>query len=798
MPCRFISLLPIALFLLSSPLFAQTYITGKVTDAETGEVLPAANISIEGTYRGTITNRNGEYNLSIPDSLLPALVQVRFIGFKTEVREINGESDRQQDFALQPSVTEMEEIVVTDEDPGVRIMREVIKRKQKWRTELNTYSADAYTRQSLANDTSIVMITETISKAFWDKEEGHREIIKSKKQTANIEAADNFAGVSYVPNFYDDNVEVAGFEVVGITHPDALRYYDFKLIDQTTLDGKQVYKIEVIPDRNLQPLFKGTVYVLSEAYALLEVSLTPNKVVKFPPPVKKFEAYYQQQYNNYGGDFWLPVDMRIEGNIKISMVGLDFPNIIFRQLSRITDYKVNVTLPDSIYKDNDLFTVDSTTINNDSLFENTVDVVPLSQEEEQAYTKLDSTATLEKAFRPTGFLARFIDDEEDDSDGGGWGIFNKIPGNLNPKIRFNRVDELHAGLKYEYYILDNLKTVVSAGYSTGNKRWDAGGGASYEFDLSDDLSQNLGLSYWHETTQQFSSPIYSPGFTVLPNLLGAQNYYNYFRSEGFEAFTEFTHSPTDLSLKLVYENKEHSSLQVTSGYDLLATKNNQRINPAINEGTLSSLKATVGYNLNDDYSYGATGQKRIKAEVEYSDASVSSDFDFVQYRLGVDWNLTTFYKRRFLPNTLDIKLNAGTSTGTPPLQKYGIVDAALGYFSPFGVMKTIREFPYQGKDFISAYAEHNFRTVPFEILGLDFLVDRNYGVIAFGGAAKTWLPNSQLSSLTQQGYVPRVANDWHLEAGLSLNGVLGLFRIDFAQRLDKPAFLVNVSVSRFF
>src|SRR5699024_8127095 len=188
----------------------------------------------------------------------------------------------------------------------------------------------------------------------------------------------------------------------------ALDYYRFKLIGQTSLDGQTLYKSRVIPDRNLQPLFKGTAHVLDGAYALLEVDLQPNKTVTFPPPVKSFGMSYRQQFNNYGQEFWLPADMRINGDLKIAMIGLSFPRMNFKQLSRITDYRVNVDLPDSLYKQDNTFAIDSTTAGSDSLIARQVGTVPLSEAEEEAYATLDSTATLDKAFKPSGFLARFI------------------------------------------------------------------------------------------------------------------------------------------------------------------------------------------------------------------------------------------------------------------------------------------------------------------------------------------------------------------------------------------------------
>ncbi|MDZ7694892.1 MAG: DUF5686 family protein [Balneolaceae bacterium] len=283
---EFIKLFVISIFLFVAtiPVLAQKTIRGTITDTQNGKTLPSANISIEDTYRGTISNSDGQYQLTIPDSLLPATVVVRYLGYNTERRTIRPDSDTCQNFNLQPSTLELGEIVVTGEDPAISIMRKVIERKQQWRKRLETYKAEAYTRQTISNDTSIVMISESVSTAFWDKEQGHREVLKSRRQTANIEASNNFAGVSYFPNFYDDNIEIAGFDLMGVTHPDALDYYSFNLADYRNIDDEVVYVLEVTPARKLQPLFEGTIYVLDKEYALLEVSLQPNDVVNFPSP----------------------------------------------------------------------------------------------------------------------------------------------------------------------------------------------------------------------------------------------------------------------------------------------------------------------------------------------------------------------------------------------------------------------------------------------------------------------------------------------------------------------------------
>lgn len=793
------SLFILLLLLAALPVNAQKTIHGLITDAKTGEPLPNANVLIKGTYSGTISNIEGEYSLTIPDSLLPANLIVRYIGYHSQEQQVLKSSTSTQYFALQPSITQMGSIVVTYENPALRIMRKVIKRKQQWRQKLETYRAEAYTRQTLSNDTSIVSITESVSEIFWHEDKGHREILKSKRQTANIEAANNFAGVSYLPNLYDDNVEIAGFKLVGVTHPEAPSYYNFKLLGQTSLDKQTVFKIQVIPDRNLQPLFKGTIFVLDEAFALLEVNLKPNSVVSFPPPITSFDTHYRQQFNNFGKAFWLPVDIRISGDVKISMVGLEFPLIRFKQISRITNYRVNVPHPDSLYADDSLI-VDEASVNSDSLFAADITTIPLSVDEQKAYATIDSTATIEKAFKPTGFLARFIDDEEDEenSESNRFNILENIPGNFSPEFRYNRVDELFAGLKYAISPFHPLNYSINAGYSTGYGDWSYGGRVSFNDLGIGSFNVSTRVQYNAQTQQRYTSPIYEPYLIIIPNLLGSDGYFDYYRSEGYRAFTKWTYADADLSLTLGFNSKEHSSLSTETAYDLLGNTSNFRLNPFIDEGLLRSVDVVLGYNLEEGYNFGVTGQKKIRLEIEHSSSDLGSDFNFTRYETRISWNFPTFYQRRLMPNTLDLSVKAGTFSGDLPFQKWGIIDGSAGVFAPFGSLRALRGRPYEGGQYVALNAEHNFQTIPFEILGLTPLVEQNIGLIIFGGAAKTWVPDWDQQLQQARLYRPNTTDGIHFEVGASLNRILDFFRVDFALRLDEPAFLVNMSVARFF
>lgn len=769
-------------------LYAQTDVTGRVTDGESGQPLPAATILLEGTYRGTITNSDGFFTLSV-DSL-PAGLTVRYIGFESRRLEVNGQTRYPLQIAMTPSVTELGEIVVTDRDPGLTIMERVIARKQIWRESLSTYRADAYTRQSMSNDTSIVSILESSSVAYWDRERGHREVQLSSRQTSNMSENENFAGVAYLPNFYDDNIEIAGYDMVGITHPDALRYYHFRLLETLQMDGKPLYQIEVTPRRPRQPLFEGTAWVLGRDYALIEVELKPNDVVSFPPPVRDFDLYYRQQFSNYGGEYWLPVDMRVSGMIHIGMVGLQFPPIRFSQVSRLSDYEVNATLPDSVFQTEDLFTrADST-----SREPLTIEPIPLSAEEQAAYATIDSTQTLEEAFKPEGFLARMMEREEQRERTDRFaGMGRVIPDGVGIRAHFNRIDGYHLGLSYGRIFSDGAWELNGfGGYSFHSERWDYGGSFSRRLITLTSTPVHLLGGYENRTDTRFPSRHYTAGMNTVPMLLGETDYFDYYRNEKLYGGLEFRRLLPLTDLTLTFHRELHGTFEPGSemNYSLTGWHQERRLNPVIEEGTLHSVQMELGVNVSQT-NYGITGQRQLTLAAEVSDAALGSDFGFTRLDAALSWNLQTFYPRRLFTNTLDLHLSGGTSFGELPLQRFGSIDGSLSNFTPFGSLKTRHGRPYEGSRYWLATAEHNFRTIPFELLGLRPLVEKGWGVILFGGAGYTEADGSYPDSLM-------VTDGIHSEIGVSLNSVFGILRIDVAKRLDVPGTFIGFSLPRYF
>jgi len=96
------------LFIVSSA-FGQMTVSGVLTSAEDGAIMPGVNILVKGTSQGTITDANGRYSITVPSS--SSTLVFSFVGYSTQEIPVNGRSSI--DVALTADTRQLSEIVVT-------------------------------------------------------------------------------------------------------------------------------------------------------------------------------------------------------------------------------------------------------------------------------------------------------------------------------------------------------------------------------------------------------------------------------------------------------------------------------------------------------------------------------------------------------------------------------------------------------------------------------------------------------------------------------------------------------------
>jgi hypothetical protein len=813
-------------------------VRGTVTDARTGETIPSATLQVDGTYRGTITNRNGRYSIRV--DRLPATLLVRFIGYQTQRTEVTSASEPVH-ISLQPSVLEMGEVVVTGDDFAENVMRKVIERKQMWWDSLRTYQVQAYNRFTVSNDTGIVSIAESQTDAFWDEEKGVREIVRSRRATANLGIVESLPAALLITNLYEDEIDLAGHRLYGVTHPDAVDKYEFTLDSVRVRDNQRVYDIRVEPASRLSSGFRGRVAILDSAYAMIEADLRPGRSFLFPPPLRDLSIQFSQQFSNYGGAFWLPVDQRAQYTVDVRLGALlRLPKIRIDQLSRLAEYRVNVALPDSLFESDQVVvdranpaptmdggatrtdtttgtTTGTTTVSADSAMFDGV-AIPLSDEEETAYASIDSTQTLEKAFEPKGLIGRLVDFTEENDAGGGSVSMSVGEGSvgegskadstsdggvtlnlgLRPRIWFNRVEGLHVGGRPRFSLGDRVELYGLGGYATSvgqdRDRWTYGGGARVEASTRMDLEARY--RYGVDAFGQNSLYAGRIGPSIYA-LTGEANYLNFVGAEELRGSVTYDLPGRDIDVTAQVRETEYRPVTRSTQYDLFARQDFVRPNPAVSRQLVRSAGLSIRWE-SDFIPISVLAQRKAEFQIEHSNTGLGSDVTFTRVRGDVYMRIPTFLQRRLLPLALDLRLHGQTHTGTLPVPRFGAVDAALLPYTPFGALRTRDGQPYLGEHAAAVHWEHSFRTVPFELLRLTGIAKRGWNVILHGGHARTWIDDGRLLQLIGNGAFVEGSNGWHHELGVSISGIGGLIRIDGTARLDEPAFSIGIGLPRLF
>jgi hypothetical protein len=121
-------------------LWAQSSLSGKVTDAKTGEPLIGATVQIEGTDLGNITDVDGQYQIKdIPTETYTVVAS--YVGYETRKRfgvVIRSGGNPDLNFALDESVSELQDVVVTA-NPFEKLDETPLSIQRLSREEVATY-----------------------------------------------------------------------------------------------------------------------------------------------------------------------------------------------------------------------------------------------------------------------------------------------------------------------------------------------------------------------------------------------------------------------------------------------------------------------------------------------------------------------------------------------------------------------------------------------------------------------------------------------------------------------------------
>ncbi len=290
-----------------------------------------------------------------------------------------------------------------------------------------------------------------------------------------------------------------------------------------------------------------------------------------------------------------------------------------------------------------------------------------------------------------------------------------------PELWYNRVEAFHGGVELDATFYERLQLRVGGGFSSGQEgsdRW------TYQLRarLLADENQPWMITAGHRARihEQYQSRLYGPFLNSLSYTFGGDDYFDYFRAEQWHGEVAYTGLPWDgrLGVEAIYEDA--SSLDAVTGYDILSTRDDLRTNPSVSEGSLVSFRGVLRLGEEDFRPRGLFGQREAQLSVEHGFFDRPGDgASYTRFSADIHGRIPTFEREALRSQSLDFRITGATYAGTLPPQRDGLVDGTLGFYSPFGSLRTQRGLPYVGAEHVAVHYEHNFRTAPFRAMGFD-------------------------------------------------------------------------------
>ncbi|QJD78843.1 DUF5686 family protein [Spirosoma rhododendri] len=296
-------LLALIAFLFFQSVLAQTPSTGLrgLVKSTAGDALPYAAVVVRKSAAddrptGTITNSEGRYDIA----LAPGAYTITFqsLGFQNVQKTVEISNDyKVLDVTLTEQALRLAEVQAKagKEDPAYTIMRRAIAKSRFHQLQVQRFKARVYTKSTItitdlpfgaeslfrkqlkeaerdANfKVGVPILNETVSEVTFQQPNIYRQrVIANRNSQGDFLSPSQFYNVS----FYSPTVAGA----VSPLSPKAFGYYKFEYqgtFRENGPDGRpvEVSKIQVIPRQYGEGVFRGTIFIIENTWAIYSLQL---------------------------------------------------------------------------------------------------------------------------------------------------------------------------------------------------------------------------------------------------------------------------------------------------------------------------------------------------------------------------------------------------------------------------------------------------------------------------------------------------------------------------------------------
>ncbi|MGM0933726.1 MAG: DUF5686 family protein [Bacteroidota bacterium] len=299
--------------------FPQHKISGRVVNAETGDPLPYAKISIQDEPT-SLTNIDGSFTVDLKESIAEATFS--YVGYSPRTIELSAATEFIF-IRLKPFTETLEAVLLNSEkeNPANRIIRKAIANRDQNDPEsaLNSFSFRSYNkflidnennRISLETDSTMLEVetiiqtgaayfSEKISEYRFEKGKDLKEVVLGMKNAGFKKPVYELLSLSVNPfSLYKKDYNIFETEYAGPLSKKAFRNYKFKILD-TTNTAQPAFVVYFEPKREQAVAgLEGILYLDTTSFAIQKTKAQLLGAIKLET---------DQEYEYFEGEnLWFP------------------------------------------------------------------------------------------------------------------------------------------------------------------------------------------------------------------------------------------------------------------------------------------------------------------------------------------------------------------------------------------------------------------------------------------------------------------------------------------------------------
>jgi len=782
-----------------------TRISGTVVDAVSKTPIPFVNVIFKGTFSGTITDENGNFNLET--KLKSDTVMISAVGFKKQLIRISAGDGNKLSVELEPDNQSLTEVIIKYKgNPAEVLLKKVIDNKPindprsfetlKYETyqkiEVDVYNISKFLQNNFITRPFKFMfeymdssadgrkflpsyITESISDRYYQKTPNfNKEVIKASQLAGNGEDKEinQFTGDFFTNfNIYKDFLIISNKSFVSPIANSGIFFYKYYLSDSVVNENGKFYKLEYFPRRKQDYTFNGYMWIHDSTFAVESIKflLSEEVNVNF---IRGLDA--EQNYMLSDGHWVLKEDKIL---IDLNPITKKSIGVIARKSGYYKDYRFNEKVPDTIARNPNniilLPDIDEKPVN----YWDSVRTVPLTETEKGIYVMVDSLKKNKtyKAYTKIGnvlltgyFPLKYIEL------GQYYKIysFNPVEGN-RIKMGFRTTPELSR----RFFLIGHVA------YGFKDARWKSNWEVYYHLTPDRLPWRLLGFQYRNDL-EQFSvtdrtwehDNILNSVFrrSSFNNLLRVKKVYGFYEHEWFQGLTNMIEF-------------EHREVQPVG--DIQFQRGSQ-------PGKYYENLVTTEFTFSTHF---ALKEKYLLRRIKRTSAGTKWPIIDIKYTLGVKnlWRANFGYHKllitvfdRFRINPIgytDYYVEAGKIWGAAPwpflFNHNGNPTFMYDRFA-FNRMNTLE---FVSDEYVALKLEHHFEGLLFNrIPGFRKLKWREvFTASALYGSLRNYEAHKNLVTFPQyQNAIKPSLQQPYYEVGFGIENIFRVFRIDFTWRLS--------------